>query len=48
MKRKEPTVSIRIRESDYDVLLGLMSQFGSKSITDAISECIHLAAIASK
>jgi hypothetical protein len=48
MKQKEPTVSVRIRESDYDILLGLMAQFGSKTITDAMSQCIHLAAQATK
>jgi hypothetical protein len=48
MNRKEKTVSIRIRESDYDILIGLMAQLGSKSITDAMTECIHLAAATNK
>ncbi len=48
MKRKEKTVSVRIRESDYDILVGLMAQFGAKSITDAVTECVHLAAASTK
>jgi hypothetical protein len=44
MKRKEPTVSVRIRESDYDILLSIMQQEGLKSITDAMSWCVHTAA----
>jgi|TARA_R110000868_G_C10509152_1_gene731949 hypothetical protein len=45
--RKEPTQSIRIRQSDYDILIGIMDQEGLKTITEAISWSIHAAAIMS-
>jgi hypothetical protein len=43
MRRKEPTQSIRIRESDYDLLISLMQQEGLKTVTDAASWAIHAA-----
>lgn len=44
MRRKEPTQSIRIRESDYDLLISLMHQENLKTVTDAASWAIHAAA----
>lgn len=48
MSRKEPTVSVRIRQSDYDILLSLMAQEHAKSITDTITFAVAIAASASK
>lgn len=41
MKRKEPTVSIRISESDYDILIGVMGEAGLATIRDAVSYCVN-------
>ena len=47
MRRNEPTQSIRIRQSDYDILIGIMHQEGLKTITEAVSWAVHTAAIMS-
>jgi len=44
MRRKEQTQSVRIRQSDYDMLIGIMHQEGLKTITEAASWAIHTAA----
>lgn len=46
-RRREPTQSVRIRQSDYDILIGIMHQEGLKTITEAVSWAIHAAAIMS-
>lgn len=45
MKRREPTVSVRIRQSDYDVLIAIMEQEHARTVTDAASFAIHTAAM---
>ena len=37
-RRKEPTQSIRIRQSDYEILLTLMAQENLQTITDAMTD----------
>ena len=48
MRRREPTVSVRIRQSDYDVLLGIMEQEHLPSITDTVSHAVSTAAFVLK
>lgn len=48
MKRTEPTVSVRIRESDYESLLVIMQQENIKTITEAITWAIAVAALEAK
>jgi len=48
VRRKEPTQSVRIRQSDYDILLTLMAQENLPTITDAMSWAIAVAATISK
>lgn len=45
MKRREPTVSVRIRQSDYDVLIAIMEQEHARTVTGALSYAIHTAAL---
>lgn len=40
-KRQEPTVSIRIRESDYCALIGVMTRHDLKTIKDAVTLCVE-------
>lgn len=47
MMRKEPTQSVRIRQSDYDILIGIMHQEGLKTITEAMSWAVHTASVVS-
>lgn len=45
MKRAEPTQSVRIKQSDYDILITLMHQEGIRTVTDAISWALHVATV---
>ena len=40
-KRQEATVSIRIRESDYDALIEVMTRHGLKTVKDAVTHCVQ-------
>lgn len=48
MRRTEPTVSVRIRQSDYDVLIAIMEQEHARTVTEAMSVAIQTAALALK
>lgn len=47
MRRKEPTQSIRIRQSDYDLLISIMHQENLRTVTDAATWAIHTASVVS-
>jgi hypothetical protein len=47
MRRKEPTQSIRIRQSDYDLLIAIMQQENLQTVTDAATWAIRAASVAS-
>jgi hypothetical protein len=40
-KRQEATVSVRIRESDYDALIEIMSRHGLRTVKDAVTHCVQ-------
>lgn len=37
MRRTEATQSVRIRQSDYDLLIGLMERHGLQTVTAAVT-----------
>jgi hypothetical protein len=45
VKRKEPTVSIRIGESEYDALIGIMNEEGLRTIREAVQYCVSFTAM---